>query len=85
MDYRMQPSPMSGTPGVHLNESLNPSPVNREEAKFLRSWLVYDSDLDLNRTGGPMNWNMVLGLVVAAAVSAGLWVGAGLMIGRFWK
>ena len=89
MNYRMQLSPMSGirpTPAdVHQSDSPEAPPANLDDAKFVRSWLVYDSDLDLNRTPGHMNWNVLLGLVLAAAVSAGAWFAAGLIIERLWK
>jgi hypothetical protein len=89
MNYRMQLSPISGTrqmvADVHRSEASDSRPANLDDAKFVRSWLVYDSDLDLNRTRGRMNWNMVLGVALAAVVSAGVWIGAGLILERLWK
>jgi len=89
MNYRMQLSPISGIrpPGanVYRSESPETSRANLDDAKFVRSWLVYDSDLDLNCPPGHVNWSMVLGLVVAAVVSASFWLGAGVMIARLWK
>jgi hypothetical protein len=53
--------------------------------KFLRSWLVYDSEEETLRSQGRVNWYMVLGLVLATAISAGFWTGVGLVIARAWK
>jgi hypothetical protein len=54
-----------------------------ETTKFYRSWVVYDSDMAPKNTG--INWNMVLGLVLALAVSIGCWAGAGILIARLLK
>ncbi len=89
MNYRMQLSPISGVrplaPDVYRSESPETPPANLDDARFVRSWLVYDSDLDLDCPPGHVNWSMVLGLVVAAVVSASFWLGAGVMIARLWK
>ena len=86
MNYRMQLSPISGTRQMVADVRRSEAPDSRpDDTKFVRSWLVYDSDLDLNRTQGRMNWNMVLGVALAAAVSAGVWIGAGLILERLWK
>jgi hypothetical protein len=86
MNYRMQLSPMSGiramAADVHQGDAPDVSPANWDDARFVRSWLVYDSDLDVTRTRGHINWNMVLGVALAALVSAGVWIGAGLIIQR---
>jgi hypothetical protein len=89
MNYRMQLSPISGVrplaADVYRNESPETLPANLDDAKFMRSWLVYDSDVDLDCPAGRVNWSMVLGLVVAAVVSASFWLGAGVMMARLWK
>jgi len=89
MNYRMQLSPISGIrpPGANVYQSESPEipPANLDDAKFVRSWLVYDSDLDLDCPPGHVNWSMVVGLVVVAVVSASFWLGAGVMIARLWK
>jgi len=89
MNYRMQLSPISGVrpvaADVYRSESTETPPANLDDAKFVRSWLVYDSDLDLDCPPGHVNWSMVLGLVVAAVVSASFWLGAGVMMARLWK
>jgi hypothetical protein len=56
-----------------------------EDARFFRSWFVYDFNLKTIRPSGRVNWNLIAGLGLASAVSAGFWVGMGLMIVRFWK
>ena len=89
MNYRMQLSQISGirqpSANVHGSEPPKPPPANWDDAKFVRSWLVYDSDLECSRTPGHVNWSMVLGIALAAAVSVGFWIGAGLIIARVWK
>ena len=62
------------------------SPVaNLEDAKFLRSWLVYDSSVDQNRTPGRLNWNAVLGLGLMTVVSSGIWIGIAWLAARFLR
>jgi hypothetical protein len=89
MSYKSQLFPLSSTCETPLRQRISQawgsSPSNLEDTRFLRSWLVYDSELETGRTRGRVNWNMVLGLVLAATVSAGFWTGVGLMIARVWK
>jgi hypothetical protein len=83
MNYRLQLSPLSST-----RQSLSPLVKgwgSSADAKFFRSWLVYDSDLEFSRTSGRVNWNMVMGLALAAVVSAGFWAAAGWVISHFAK
>ncbi len=51
--------------------------------KFLRSWLVYDSSLEADKTGDSTNWNIILGLSLAVGLSAGFWVAVGLIATHF--
>jgi len=52
------------------------------DARFLRSWMVYDSGIG----GGPdaattgFNWNALLGLVVVVGVSGSFWAGVGITL-----
>jgi hypothetical protein len=85
MNYRLQLSPISGThesTGVPSHDQWDGSLTNWEDAKFFRSWLVYDSDQEPNRTDGRSKWTMVLGLAMAVVVSVSFWVGVGLIIAR---
>ncbi|MFZ0759157.1 MAG: hypothetical protein WAM69_04330 [Candidatus Sulfotelmatobacter sp.] len=50
---------------------------------FSARWFVYDSDLGV--THKRFNWSLVLGFVLAMAVSACFWSGVGLTITRVWK
>ena len=85
MNYRLQLSPISSThDSMPLRQRWSVPAANWEDAKFFRSWLVYDSGLEPNRTPG-ITWNSVLGLALAIAVSACFWAGIGLMIARAWK
>jgi len=55
------------------------------DMEFLRSWLVYDSQIQTGLRRGRVNWNLVAGVVLTIAVSASFWAGVGLMIARIWK
>jgi hypothetical protein len=79
MDYKMQLSPISVTHGSRMRIPL----LNREDAKFFRSWLVYDSDLDATRTRGRLNWNMIAGLGLMAVVSGAGWYGIAVLVEHF--
>jgi hypothetical protein len=89
MSYKSKLFPPSSTGETTLRRpighSQGSSPPSMREMKFFRSWLVYDSDLENLRTHDRVKSNMVLGLTLATAISAGFWVGVGLMIAHFWK
>lgn len=89
MNYRLQLSPISGSRESRIDlpsrELWEDTFSNWENTKFYRSWLVYDSDLQGEVTRGRVNWSVVLGLTFAAVVSISFWVGAGLLLVRFWK
>ena len=59
----------------------NAPPMNLQEVEVLRSWLVYDSELEGQERR--VRWNAVLGLAVALGVSAGFWTGVGLLVAYF--
>jgi hypothetical protein len=56
-----------------------------EDARFFRSWLVYDSELEANRTHGYFNWNVLLGLATATLVNATGWAGALVVLKRLLR
>jgi hypothetical protein len=89
MSYKSQLFPLSSTRETPLRQRISQawgsSPSNLQDMKFLRSWFVYDSELESSRTHGQVNWNTVLGLVLAIAVSAGFWTGVGLLIAHAWR
>jgi len=92
MNYKLQFSPMSSTTNGHSGSSFVKTPAfaktwsaRLEDAKFFRSWLVYDSDLDATRTSGRFNWNIIVGLLLMAAVSAAGWYGVALLARYFLK
>jgi len=69
-----------GSPPANLGD------MNLQDMKFLRSWLVYDSDIQTGRAPGRVKWSMVMGLALAMAVSATFWAGVGMMmIARYGK
>jgi hypothetical protein len=87
MSYKSQLFPLSSTREKPLRQRTSRArgSSHSQDMKFLRSWLVHDSDLEANRTHGRVNRNVLLGLVLATAVSAGFWTGVGLMVAHVWK
>ncbi len=89
MSYRLQPFPTSGTREARARQPLaEPRGAPRlrpEDAKFFRSWFVYDFNPRSIRPRVGVNWGAVGGLGLATVVSVGFWVGVGLTIARFWK
>ncbi|MFY9683188.1 MAG: hypothetical protein WA416_18590 [Candidatus Sulfotelmatobacter sp.] len=89
MSFRLQPFPTSGireaSTGQPLAEPCGAPQLRPEDAKFFRSWFVYDFDVKTIRPSGRVNWSLVGGLGLATTISVGFWVGVGLMIARFWK
>jgi hypothetical protein len=87
MNYRLQLSPISGVRESQIEfpfaESLNleSQAAQWQDAEFLRSWLVYDSQCAENG----LNWNAVLGLGLAVGVSIACWMGLGMMLTRLLK
>ena len=81
MNYKMQLSPISSTHKSHIRLPR----ARWEEARFFRSWLVYDSDLEATRTRGRINWNMVTSLALITLVSGGGWVGISLLLRHLLK
>ena len=58
--------------------------VESADARFLRSWMVYDSGPGGGReaaTAG-FKWNALLGLLVVVGVSASFWAGVGITLSR---
>jgi hypothetical protein len=92
MIYKLQPSPIFRPRGAARRlpmalwkaPPMGLEPVSREEAKLFR-WLVYDSGFELSRSHKRVNWNLVLGLVLAITISAGFWTGVGLLVAYNWK
>jgi hypothetical protein len=77
---------LSGTDdALPLRDWRSGLPGNWEDASFFRSGLVYDSKVRPGLELPRVNWNAVLGLTLATAVSAGFWAGIGLMIAHLWK
>jgi hypothetical protein len=88
MKYKFQLSPTSSTREplrMPIRHKAVTPPVDWDDAKFLRSWLIYDSDLEATRTHGRLNWNMIAGLAVTAVVSAAGWAGIALLVRHFVK
>ena len=85
MNYKMQLSPMSSAPtSPSKSADWFGSPANCEETKVFRSWLVYDPETPNAGARVHFNWNLLLGVAVAASISAAFWVGIGLMVARLW-
>ena len=86
MSYKVLQLPQVSTRGINLKistESPGSSlPFNYHEAKFSRSWLIYDPELDVFRL---INRDVVLGMGLALVISASFWTGIGLAIAQVWK
>jgi hypothetical protein len=87
MNYKVQLSPISTPPKphAHLGFDIKATMVQSEDARFFRSWLVYDSDLEHSRPKGSLNWSAIAGFVIMAAVSAGGWYGFTVLLHQFLK
>jgi hypothetical protein len=88
MSYKvLQLSPLS-TSSMHLKILIegpwSVPPANFRGARFLRSWMVYDSGLGEGRHAGRagFNWNALLGLALAVGISASFWAGVGITLWR---
>jgi hypothetical protein len=89
MNHKLQHFPISGTreSREHLpsGKPWANQPANPEGAKFFRSWLVYDFDMETTVTHRRVDWNVILGLGLATALSASFWATLGLMMARLWN
>jgi hypothetical protein len=87
MNYKVQLSPISSSFQLHAHSGfdLKPTTIQWEDARFFRSWLVYDSALQRSRSRGSLNWNAVLGLVIVAVVSGGGWYGLTFALRHFLR
>jgi hypothetical protein len=86
MSYKLRPTTMSDAhDALPLQDWGSALPANWEDARFFRSWLVYDSKVRPGLELPRVNWYKLLGLMLAVAVSGGLWAGVALMIAHFWK
>jgi hypothetical protein len=94
MSYKSRSFPRSSSSETPLRwrigDTWGSSPVNLPDAdlqdmKFLRSWLVYDSDLRIGVARGRFDWNLIAGVALAIGISASFWAGIGLIIARVWK
>ena len=60
----------------------NSEPLSIRDTELSRSWLVYDSELDVpHRIDG----NVLLGIALVIGISASFWAGVGFTIAQFWK
>ena len=74
---------LSSTQPAPIRRSWGAAPIDVFGTKFLRSWLVYDSSLEADKTEDSTNWNIILGLSLAVGLSAGFWVAVGLIATHF--
>ena len=86
MSYKSSQLPPLSTRGAKLRMSVKSPwgslPFNCDEVQFLRSWLIYDPELDAPR---PLNRDVVLGMGLVLLISASFWTGVGLTIAQVWK
>jgi len=50
------------------------------DARFWRSWMELDLDIDEAAAHARINWHAVLGLVLVTGISVGFWAGVGLIV-----
>jgi hypothetical protein len=83
---RLQLSPISSThDALPLNDWRSALPANWEDARWFRSWLVYDAKVRPGLELPSVNWYKLLGFTLATAFSGGVWIGIGLLAAHFWK
>jgi hypothetical protein len=87
MNYRLQLSPISDI-RESQEELLSRERRKRrrniwENARFYRTWALYDYNMEPRRA--ELDWNMVLGLGLALAISVGLWVAIGTTVASLWR
>ena len=93
MNYRSQLSPIFPQPHPRLGFDIKGTTTRWENARFFRSWLVFDSGwgsgldsgLKLSHSEGSVNWSFILGLTVMVAVSASGWYGIALLVRYFLR
>jgi hypothetical protein len=86
MSYRSQLYPLSSTSErMSVRSSWGSSPANSEDMRFLRSWLVYDSQIRSNCVSGRSNRSIAVGLGLAIVISASFWAGVAFLIARVWN
>lgn len=77
MNHKMQLSPMSDSARMHNGLTFagrwGRPLADWENVKFFRSWLVYDSDVESNRSHGRFNWNMLAGFIAMITISLAGW------------
>jgi hypothetical protein len=83
---RLQLSPQSSThDALPLHDWRSALPANWEDARFFRSWLVYDPGVRPGLELPRINWYKMLGIILVTAVSASFWAGMVLMVEHFWR
>jgi hypothetical protein len=86
MSYRSQLYPLSSTSErTSVRNSWGSSPANSEDMRFLRSWLVYDSQIRSNCVSGRSNRSIAVGLGLAIVISASFWAGIAFLVARVWN
>ncbi|MCU1301333.1 MAG: hypothetical protein JWQ87_1617 [Candidatus Sulfotelmatobacter sp.] len=89
MSYKSRLFPLSGTGETNWQLSIQGSwgsvSADSKDVQFLRSWLVYDSDILTNIADEPPSWNKLVGLGLSFVVSAGIWLGIGMTVMRLLK
>ncbi len=86
--FKAQLFPLSSTVSsrsLPIEGSWNQAGPNSEDSKFLRGWLVYDSEEQENQLCARSARRLALGLILAVGISASFWVGLGLVLARVLK
>lgn len=87
MSFKSQLYPLSGIceKPLHLpiRGSWGSAPADSGDMKFLRSWLVFDSESQ-SHLASETTRNRFLGVALLVGISASFWAGIALMIARVW-
>jgi hypothetical protein len=88
MSFKSQLNPLFGTCEKPLHLPIQGSwgtvPADSGDTKFLRSWLVFDSEVQAS-PAAQTSHNRFLGLALLVGISASFWAGIAVMIARVWK
>ena len=86
MSHKTQPLTPSSTGDFYRRSAIYSSwstpPSDFKEAKFLRSWLEYDSEIPDHSVSDGKNAKPTVGLAIAFGISAGFWAVIGMTVAR---
>jgi len=89
MSFKLQLFPLSGTGEIHWHLPIENTweylSADTRNVEFLKPWLACPPDIVSSVAPRQADNNKLLGLALSVFVSAGIWMGIGLMIEHLWK